>query len=161
MITQYRRSESGFTIVEVLVTLAIMVILGTVITSGLVFVNRYNKERLVATHRENELSRIADHLERVLETSKIQYPDSAQGAIDSLVIITRIADTTKYEVADGVLYKNSDVVNSPSIAVDSISFAEDDKSQDASDRAIYMTLHASSGEKKYEVKRMARITKQS
>lgn len=159
MASDTTRKDSGFTIVEVLVTLAILSILGTVVTSALVFVNNYHSEKLVSNRSRAETLVVANHLEKTFLNAKLLDPFEPSGVVESLVFTERIYDTIIYRVADGSLYKNGNRISLANVSVDSINVARFDRLANDQDRALILTIFATAGDRSYETSRLIRIGK--
>jgi prepilin-type N-terminal cleavage/methylation domain-containing protein len=121
---QNKINKKGFTLVELLVSIALFSLVLVAVISAIVTVMDVNKKARTLSLIMNELNFSIENMNRSIKTGEIE---SSAGIRNNLTVLDQYGDTVTYSLDEGTIVKNVDGetldVTSPEIQVDSLKFA--------------------------------------
>ena len=144
-------SQKGFTLVELLVTLSLISILGTLVVSVMIFVSKTANSELTKVKTVGEITLLSNILQNDFEkTRTIRSEEFGESPYDQPVrgfrLIVGIVDTVTYEIYEGAVFRNKRRINDKTISVDSMIFREPDDSTEGMHLQQYDIFYTNKGE---------------
>jgi prepilin-type N-terminal cleavage/methylation domain-containing protein len=113
-------SPSGFTLVELLVTILLTSIMGLFVVQTLLFVTERSQTSIQQAHTTDEIALIAQTLEKdIASASDIAYEANSSASL-TIQLINYVADTIRYEIDNGLLTRNGFLLHDEDVHIDSL-----------------------------------------
>ncbi|MCH9032244.1 MAG: prepilin-type N-terminal cleavage/methylation domain-containing protein [candidate division Zixibacteria bacterium] len=144
-------SQKGFTLVELLVTLLLISILGTLVVSVMSFVSRTANNELTKVRTSGEIALLSNIIQNDFERGRTilseEFEESHYGhPVKDFRLVLGIVDTVTYEIYEGAIFRNSHRINDRTISVDSIIFRKPDDSTEGLHIQHYDIFYTKKGE---------------
>ena len=138
--------------VELLVTLLLLSILGTMVVSVMIFVSRTANNELTKVKTAGEIALLSNTLQNDFEKGRtIRSEEFGESPYDQpargFKVILGIVDTVTYEISEGAIFRNKRRINDRTISVDSIIFREPHDSTEGLRLQNYDIFYTNKGER--------------